>query len=311
MFLRTTVLTTTAVSVAALLATAATASAPDGGWQQAGDDITSGISGSALTGRSAGATHAVVVRDNKKPGQNRVADLTYRPGRSATVEPLTWAGGAEPIDLEAIEAVPGTSDEYVALASRGLVYHVKVKGSEAEVLDTSPLPAIAEGDDYESFALTARHGRLAAVWSDRGAGEDRPARVHAAPFSFNKYGEADFGRVTTARFRAPYPSGDVRHASDITVTDSGRLLISSASDAGDDGPFDSAVNDAGSLSVSRSGAVRLSLAKSPDVLRKFKGHKIEAMEYVPETKSLLLGTDDENAGAVVTTVPLPRHGSSR
>ncbi|MEV5977361.1 hypothetical protein [Streptomyces sp. NPDC052114] len=315
MFLRTAVLTPV---VLAALVTPGAAAAPhaageggqragDGGqragdgWQRAGNDITSGISGLALAARAGGATHALVVRDNKKPGQNRVADLTYRPGRSAVVEPLAWAGGGEPVDLEAIEAVPGAPDEYVALASRGLVYHLKVTGSEAEVLDTSPLPSIADGDDYESFALTSRHGRMAAVWADRGAGEDRPATVHAAPFSFNKYGEADFGPVTTARFRAPYPTGDVRHASDLSVTDAGRLLVGAASDAGDDGPFDSAVLDAGKVSVSRSGGVRLSVDTSPDVLATFKGHKIEAVECVPGTRTAVLGTDDENGGGSVNS----------
>ncbi|WP_055569345.1 hypothetical protein [Streptomyces atriruber] len=310
MFLRTTTIVLTAA--AALLSagglTASAAPTADGGWQRFGADIKSGISGLALTdgGRARGATHALVVRDNKKPGENRVARLTYRAGtgadRPAAVEPLSWTGTAEPIDLEAIEAVPGAPDEYVALASRGLAYHLKVTGTEAEVLDTSPLPAIADGDDYESFALTARHGKLAAVWADRGAGEKRPATLHAAPFSFNEYGEADFGPVATARFRAPYPTGDVRHASDISVTAAGRLMISSASDAGDDGPFSSAVLDAGKLSVSRSGKVRLSVDKSPDVVRKFKGFKIEAVECAPGSGGkALLGTDDENAGGSVNS----------
>ncbi|MEV0253715.1 hypothetical protein AB0H82_05480 [Streptomyces sp. NPDC050732] len=297
MFLRTTLLT-----AAALLTTGAVhpAGAAEG-WQRAGDDIRSGISGLALTQETEGKIRALVVRDNKKPGQNRLAALTYRPGRSAAVAPLTWTGTAEPMDLEAVETVPGTSDEYVALASRGLVYHLKVTGGEAAVLDTSPLPAIADGDDYESFALTSRHGKLAAVWADRGAGEDRPSTLRAAPFSFNRYGEADFGRVTTARLRAPFPTGEVRHASDISVTAAGRLRISSASDAGDDGPFDSAVMDAGTVSVSRSGKVRLTVAESPDVLRKFEGHKIEAVECVPGSRTAVLGTDDENAGGYVNS----------
>ncbi|MEU5774100.1 hypothetical protein ABZ819_12500 [Streptomyces venezuelae] len=306
MFFRT---TTTVLTAAALLSagglTASAAPAPQGGWQKIGDDIKSGVSGLAVTGSSSrhGGTRALVVRDNKKPGENRVARVDYRPGSgggraaSAHVEPLTWAGTPEPVDLEAIEAVPGVRGEYVALASRGLVYHLKATGSELQVLDTSPLPAIADGDDYESFALTSRHGKLGAVWADRGAGKKRPATVHAAPFSFNKYGEADFGAVTTARLRAPYPTGDVRHASDISVTPSGRLVISSASDAGDDGPFTSAVLDAGKLSVARSGKVRLTVAKSPAVVRKFKGVKIEAVECLPGSGGkALLGTDDENAG---------------
>ncbi|MET8682753.1 hypothetical protein ABZV77_00885 [Streptomyces sp. NPDC004732] len=314
MFLRTTttVLTATAALLSAGGLSASAAHAPNGGWQKFGDDIKSGISGLALTGggHERGAAHALVVRDNKKPGENRVARITYRAGagadagadRSADVEPLTWTGTSEPIDLEAIEAVPGSPGEYVALASRGLVYHLKVTGTDAQVLDTSPLPSIAEGDDYESFALTARHGKLAAVWADRGAGKKRPATLHAAPFSFNKYGEADFGPVTTSRFRAPYPTGEVRHASDISVTASGRLMISSAADAGDDGPFSSAVLDAGKLSVSRSGKVRLSVDNSPDVVRKFKGFKIEAVECVPGSGGkALLGTDDENLGGSVNS----------
>ncbi|MBM7170246.1 hypothetical protein JQK87_17930 [Streptomyces sp. G44] len=302
MFLRMTVLT--AATAALVAAGAAPAPAAGGGWQQVGADITSGVSGLAFSGRAQGTTHALVVRDNKKPGQNRVAALTYRPGRSATVEPMTWAGGGEPIDLEAIEAVPGAPGEYVALASRGLVHHLKATGTRVEVLGTSPLPAIADGDDYESFALISRHGKMAAVWADRGAGKDRPATLRAASFAFTKYGEADFGPVTTARYRTPYPSGPVRHASDISVTDAGRLLIGAASDPGDDGPFDSAVVDAGTLSVTRTGKVRLGLSDSPDVLRKFKGHKIEAVECVPNSRTALLGTDDENTGGAVNSAKL-------
>ncbi|MFE0105907.1 hypothetical protein [Streptomyces sp. NPDC059009] len=306
-----------AVSLAAAstgAATGATGATGAGGWVQVGSGMTEGISGLAASAHSAHSTRsgdtvrALVVRDNKKPGENRVAQLSYGDGASssASVTPLKWAGVGEPIDLEAIEAVPGGADgEYVALASRGLVYHLTVKGDTAKVSDISPLPAIREGDDYESFTLMSRHGKLAAVWADRGEGKRRPSTVRAAPFSFNKYGEAEFGAVRTATFRAPYPKGSVRHASDMTVTDSGRLLVSSASDAGDDGPFDSAVSDAGRVTVSGSGKVRLKLSKSPDVLRKFTGHKIEAVECAPGTSgSAVLGTDDENGGGAVRRASL-------
>ncbi|MFG2497866.1 hypothetical protein ACGFSB_06560 [Streptomyces sp. NPDC048441] len=302
-----------AVALSAGLSTAqpkaapAAPAAPAAAWQQVGDDIKSGISGLAVTSHSGGDRFsALVVRDNKRPGENRLAEVTYRPGADAEVAPIAWQGAAEPIDLEALDRVPGTSDEYVAVASRGLAYHLKADATEkaVKVLDISPLPAIGEGDDYESFSLTSQNGKLAALWADRGAGKKRPATVHAAPFSFNSYGEAEFGKVEKTTFRAPYPSGDVRHISDIDVTKSGRVLVSSASDSGDDGPFDSAVSDAGKLSVSGTGKVRLSLAKSPELLKKFKGHKIEAVHCVPGSPSAALGTDDENAGGSVTTSPL-------
>ncbi|MGW5863157.1 hypothetical protein ACWFRJ_13405 [Streptomyces sp. NPDC055239] len=272
-------------------------------WQQVGDDIKSGISGLTVASRSGDNLRTLVVRDNKEPGENRIAEVTYRPGQVAEVAPISWHGGAEPVDLEALDAVPGTSDEYVALASRGLAYHLKLTdaGESVQVLDIAPLPAIGTDDNFESFSLTSRHGETVAVWADRGEGEDRPATLYAAPFSINSYDEAQFGPVEKATFRAPYPEGDVRHASDIEVTKSGRLLISSASDAGDDGPFDSAVSDAGKLSVSSEGNVRLSVAKSPEVLEKFDGHKIEALRCVPGSHLAALGTDNENTGGALTT----------
>ncbi|MFD3573690.1 hypothetical protein [Streptomyces sp. NPDC058644] len=288
-----------AVALGTGLSTAQPKAAP---WQQVGSDVKSGISGLAVTYRSGGNLHALVVRDNKRPGENRVAEVTYRHGQAAVATPLTWLGGAEPVDLEALDAVPGTSDEYVAVASRGLAYHLELTdaGEAVRVLDIAPLPAIGTGDDFESFTLTSRHGKTVAVWADRGEGKDRPATLYAAPFSINSYGESKFGAVKTATFRAPYPRGDVRHASDMEVTRSGRLLVSSASDAGDDGPFDSAVSDAGRVSVTSAGRVRLSVDKTPELLTKFKGHKIEALHCVPGSRVAALGTDDENAGGAVT-----------
>lgn len=295
--------TSTARTGEAHAAAPAAAPAP-GPWQQVGTDIKAGISGLSVTSRHGNTYRALVVRDNKRPGENRIAQLAYSTdssGRSPSVRPLAWRGGAEPIDLEALTPVPGTPDEYVAVASRGLVYHLKVSGDAVDVLDLAPLPAIGAGDDFESFTLTARGpgGKLAAVWADRGTGEDRPATLYAAPVSFDAYGTPEFGAVTKAAYRAPYPGGEVRHASDISVTDSGRLLIGSASDAGDDGPFDSAVIDAGRVSFDRSGSVRLSVAKSPDVLMKFKGKKVEAVDCVAGSGIAVLGTDDENAGGAV------------
>jgi len=293
----------TGVTAARTGDTAAPAAA---GWQQVGLDIRSGVSGLAVTSHSGRTYRALVALDNKRPGEHRIAQVTHRPaesGRATDMRPLEWKGGAEPVDLEALEAVPGTSDEYLAVASRGLVYHLKSTddGKAVEVSDLSPLPAIGQGDNFEGFTLVSQHGGLAAVWADRGEGDDRPATLYAAPLSFNEYGESTFGAVTKAVYRAPYPTGDVRHASDLSVTDSGRLLISSASDEGDDGPFASAVSDAGSVSLDRSGRVRLTVARHPEVLRRFTDHKVEAVDCVSGSGIAVLGTDDENAGSAVTT----------
>ncbi|MFE3579693.1 hypothetical protein [Streptomyces vinaceus] len=281
--------------------TQAGAAAP---WQKVGGDALSGVSGIAFEGRSADGTEvrALVVHDNKGSGQRRLSRITHREG-SDDISPVTW-DGPEPSGLEAIEAVPGMPSEYMAPASRGIVYHLRVVGDTATVVDYAPLPSIGEGDDFESFALVGRNGNLAALWADRGAGADRPATLYSAPLTFASWGQPQFGSVTRRAYRAPYPAvGAARHISDISVTDSGRILVSSAADAGDDGPFDSAVSEAGRVSVSAAGRVRMTLAPSPTVLGTFPQYKIEAVECLPGSGDALLGTDDENLGGHVRTAP--------
>ncbi|MEV0935415.1 hypothetical protein ACIBMX_44145 [Streptomyces phaeochromogenes] len=87
------------------------------------------------------------------------------------------------------------------------------------------------------------------------------------------------------------------------MTDSGRIIASSAADAGDDGPFDSAVSDAGRVNISAAGRVRLTLATSPSVLGTFPEYRIEAVGCLPGSTDALLDTDDENLGGYVRTMP--------
>ncbi|MEV6951128.1 hypothetical protein [Streptomyces sp. NPDC051183] len=291
-------------ATALLAALAAAPAGAAGDWQQVGADTRSGVSGIAYEGRTedGAGVHVLVVHDNKRSGLQRLSRITHREG-SDGISPIAWAG-AEPVDLEAIEAVPGLPGEYLALTGRGIVYRLKVTGSTATVVDYTPLPAIGEGDDFESFALVAQNGQLAVLWADRGTGADRPATLYAAPLTFAAWGQPLFGAVTRRAYRAAYPTdGGTRHVSDISVTDSGRLVVSSASDAGDDGPFDSAVSDAGRVTVSAAGRVRVTLAPTPTVLGTFPGYKIEGVECLPGSTDALLGTDDENLGGYVRTVP--------
>ncbi|MEU7029458.1 hypothetical protein AB0A60_22585 [Streptomyces sp. NPDC046275] len=291
----------TLATTTALLGLLAPAAAPADDWQQVGTDARSGISGLASEGP--GSDSALFVNDNKRPGQPRLSRVSYRDGALA-VGRLVW-NGAEPNDLEAIEAIPGEPGAYLALAGRGIVYRITVEGATATVVDHTPLPAIAPGDDYESLALVSRDGKLAALWADRGDGPDRPATVYAAPLTFASWGQPLFGTVTRRAYSAAEPRGaGVRHVSDLAVTGSGRILAGSAADAGDDGPFDSAVSEIGRVALTSGGRVRITLAAAPTVLGTFPGRKIEAVECLPGTTGdALLGTDDENAGGFLRTAP--------
>ncbi|WP_190820443.1 hypothetical protein [Saccharopolyspora pogona] len=94
-----------AVSLALALALPnAGSAAPDADWQLVGDGITSGISGIALVDATPESADAIIVRDNKKDGENRATWLTLRQGRLTDAEPLDWRGEV-PVDLAAIDAV--------------------------------------------------------------------------------------------------------------------------------------------------------------------------------------------------------------
>ncbi|MFF1494385.1 hypothetical protein [Streptomyces sp. NPDC058304] len=273
-------------------------------WQKVGGDARSGVSGIAFESRTAdgAGVHVLVVHDNKGAGQKRLSRITHWEG-SDGISPIKW-DGPEPVDLEAIEAIPQMPEEYLALTGRGIVYRLKVVGGTATVVDYAPLPAIGEGDDFESLALVAQNGQLAALWADRGAGAARPATLYSATLSFAPWGQPQFGSVTRRAYRATYTTDDeTRHISDISVTDSGRIIVSSAADAGDDGPFDSAVSEAGRVTVSAAGRVRVTLAASPTLLGTFPQYKIESVECLPGSTDALLGTDDENLGGYVRSMP--------
>ncbi|MFH8344789.1 hypothetical protein [Streptomyces sp. NPDC018045] len=287
-----------------LVATGSATARPSGRpvpWQQVGDDITSGVSGLAVVpGSRAGRTDLLVARDNKKPGENRLATIRLRPGDRPRVRPLAWEGGETPTDLEALDAVPGRPGEYVALASDGTGYHLRLNAdrSVARTLGTFTVPGASEDDDYEGFALSHQAGRLVAVWADRGR-DSRPATLRAARLDLARH---TVSAPVAATFRAPYPAAHVRHVSDLKVGASGALSVSSASDPGDDGPFDSALYDAGTVSADRRGTVRLSVRKDPKPLGRYVGHKIEALACLPHSRQGVLGTDDENAGGALRTV---------
>lgn len=257
-------------------------------WVQVGTDIRSGVSGFTVLARGERRLEALIVRDNKKDGQNRLARVRWQRGQTPKVEPLTWPG-EQPVDLESLDPVPGRPGEFVALASAGKGFHFRLESGAVSVLGTFQVPGIQPGDDYESFALTLVQGRMIALWADRGQ-DLRLARLSAAEFD---PATRTFGPAQSVQFRAPSPAQHVRHISDLDVTRSGELVVSSAADPGDDGPFTSAVHVIGRLGP----GPRLTLAPKPRTLGTYPGYKIEALTCLSGScDSMLLGTDDENLG---------------
>lgn len=252
-------------------------------WTRVGTGINQGISGIAPA-----SPGWVVVRDNKSSGQNRVALLSD----AGVVRPLTWPGSA-PADLEAISAVPQQASRFAVVTSNGTGRVVNIAGTTLTVVRSFTLPAGKV--ENESFALTRIGTTTVAVWANRGSATT-PGRMFAATFNV---GTGAFGAVAQANVTVPFPTGNVRPVSDTAVLPDRRLVVSSASDSGDDGPFDSALYTVGSVSLV-SGRARLTVT-SPASLGTYAGHKVEGIACRGTTG--ILGTDDENLGGWVAADP--------
>lgn len=253
-------------------------------WTKVGTGIQQGISG--ITASSDGGW--VVVRDNKIAGQNRVALLSD----TNAVTQLAWPGTA-PQDLEAIDSVPGQPGTYAVVTSAGAGRIITIKGTTLSVVRSFTLPV--GKTQNEGFALTRLGTTTVAVWGNRGSAST-PGRLFTATFNPST---GSFGANVKAAVTVPYPdTAFVRHISDTEVLGN-RIVISSTSDPGNNGPFASALYDVGIVKLV-SGRARLTLF-APSSLGTYDGHKIEGIACAGS--SGVLGTDDENLGGYVTAAP--------
>ncbi|MEJ1932751.1 hypothetical protein WDZ92_21165, partial [Nostoc sp. NIES-2111] len=157
------------------------------------------------------------------------------------------------------------------------------------------LPGIVKGSNFEAFALQNIEGKLVAVWAHRGEGKEA-ATIYWGLLNVNEY---QITLAGSAKLKVPFPAGNVRHISDIKVDSAGVVYVASASDAGDNGPFQSAIYVAGYLGL-RDNKVIWQQNSQMIPLYRFNYHKVEGIELIPGADGgIVVGTDDENLGAYV------------
>lgn len=259
------------------------------------------VSGMALFQQEAGRVSFLVVLDNKGKEEDRAGIVTLERDEAPRYQPLAWPAGEKlPFDLESATRVPDAAGEFLVSESRGQVYHLKLDqtGSTASLslVRTFSLPRVAPRADYEGFAVQRFGKELLAVWAHRGADAD-PAVVAWSTLDLEN---GKVGKVKTRDFSVPWPArSEVRHISDLKVDSSGVLFVTSASDPGNYGPFQSAAWVAGNFSPYEDGFT-FRENQDPVLVQRSRSNKAEALELLPgHPRGLVLGSDDEIMGGAV------------
>lgn len=265
-------------------------------WHQLGVGITEGISGLAVVEHSARETILLAVHDNKEPGQKRLSLVVRNASGDINTREVSWMGEPLAIDLEAICRVPG-DESFAALTSRGALYrlHLNVASSEATfAAPAAGVPNAAEERQFEALDIQVVNGQTIACWAERGD--------NAAPgiifCSTVDPATMIFAEPQALQVKAPWPTEQTRHISDLRILPNGTVLVASASDPGNAGPFAGAIYAAASVTPA---ADRPTLLAAEPATRLFTtSRKIEALELLPGAAGgMVLGSDDEDLGAAV------------
>ena len=254
-----------------------------------------GISGMALVARTDVGATFLVVHDNKNAGEGRAALIRVAGAQQPEYAPIAWPADKPAVDLEGLAAVPAQPRTFLALASAGRVFHIRLDeaGHAVEVLKVFDLPGVPPGSNFESLALQQFGAQTLITWAHRGEGTD-PGVLYWGLLDLK---DDKITRVHSARIVVPWAAAGVRHVADLKVDADGVVYAASAADAGNDGPFSSTVYIAGAFT---SAADDFTFRQPTTYTRlfQFPYHKIEALELVPGAAGgIVFGTDDENLGS--------------
>lgn len=278
------------------------------GWMPSG---TKTISGAVLL-RYAPTLDFLVLHDFSAPIGIRFSILQFLDGVLSDNNGVEWVGSTPPgSNLEGLARF--SENLFMAVTGFGDVYVMALNwnSSQISVADTATLPLSGDiTDEIEGFAIRELFGKKIVVWATRG--DTGPSQL--------LYGEmASDGTVTSyiatignaIEFTVPFPITDARSCGALYIAADGSVYTSATSDAGDDGPFSSAIYKIGALAAGGLGAV-FTLDLVPTEIYRTLNHKTEAIMQVDDDSTglgLILGSDDENRGGSIylQRAPIARH----
>ena len=266
-------------------------------WRRVRKGASIQISGLAMIGGKPAGSAFLVVHDSKGEAEQKLAVLTVSSDQLG-YKPIAWPDTDEsPSDIEAIRAVPGTDDDYLVLTSSGVARHITVDPDKftMKVKSRFRLPGINIDANLEGLALHHTGKDLFIAWGHRGRTQE-PGVIYWGIIDLSTQLVGQHGLFP---FRVPWPKRDeVRHIADMVIDKNGVLYVSSSSDPGKNGPFGSALYQAGAFSF-RDGRALF----EPDIIRIYRTHrhKIEGIERVGN--GFALASDDENRGSAFLLLP--------
>jgi hypothetical protein len=288
-----------AVAVGIMTVLAASSQAGNEKWAAVKGGRQGGISGMTAMGDG----RFLAALDNKKAEEDHIAVVEIKSDGSApTYRAVPWPKDAtSPVDLESITAVPGVPNKFLALESAGRVNEIELidDSKSIKVIKTFQLPNIEDKDNYESIALKKAGNGFVMLWAHRGQSAT-PAKLRWGMLDLNA---GTISGVNTTNIRVVWPTaGDVRHIAEMCIDQNDEIIISAASDSGDNGPFASALYQIGKLIVSDKGEPNIAIKAKPVELYRTEQYKIEGV--VPVAGGFAVASDDENNGSFACIVTL-------
>ena len=232
--------------------------------------------------------------------QLRVDDWKHKDGR--------------PNDLESICSLPGQRAEFLAAESGywkgkfGRIFHIRVQGIDAQVLNVYQLPLIAdndeqrEGDNFEGLSCAERDdGKILVILGERGGSSLYPTGVL-------RWGLLDIAKGTLKWINmdkeicAPgnwIDPKSKRDISDLYLDDQGMLWSVATQDASDEGPFRSVIYRIATIQDDLQNPLKI--IKNTKASWVVDGFKIEALSgptYVVKGCFLTFATEDESFNGI-------------
>ncbi len=249
---------------------------------------------------------------NLKNDQPRVSLITLpQSAEGVSWKPLKidWKSvGGLAIDLESITRIPET-DLYILAESsnyqehRGRLFLIQFKNSILEPLAVTNWSKTIE--NIEAIATTKIDNQLYFFYAERGA-EKPNTNIYWTTLSLEPF---KIGDCHATKFNTPDSTPNIRHISDMIISSSKNIYISSAFDPNqDNGPFKSSVWKIGKVELNQNNLPSINLATKPEAIAKIDGFKVESLAIrliENQPQEIFIGTDDENYGGVIRLLVLP------